>query len=135
MFPGTLLSQEGLSLFQNDVKNNKYRFLDSELVVISNKKNIDQEFRVFVVNKQIVTGCQYMTNHKIDLIDSLPDSVYSFVNELINQWTPAESFVIDIAKTYQGLRVIEVNCINSAGPYISDMKLVVEALLNLTNKY
>ena len=43
-------------------------------------------------------------------------------------WQPARAFVLDTALTPDGPRIVEVNCINSAGFYGADVKCIVVAV-------
>jgi hypothetical protein len=43
-------------------------------------------------------------------------------------WAPLDCFVLDVADTPLGLKVIEVNCINASGYYEADMNKLVMAL-------
>ena len=43
-------------------------------------------------------------------------------------WQPARAFVLDTALTAEGARIVEMNCINSAGFYGADVERVVVAI-------
>lgn len=47
---------------------------------------------------------------------------------IIARWVPIESFVLDIALTADGLKVIEFNNINSSGFYVSNVPKYVQAI-------
>jgi len=50
---------------------------------------------------------------------------------MVDRWQPAEAFVIDIAKTYDGLKVIEINNFNSSGFYSCDVYKIVDSIERL----
>ncbi len=130
IFQGSILNSDGLKQFKNEVKKNKFEFNLDELVVVASKKFIKKEYRVFIVDKKIVTGSQYMIEGKINLSEGLPEEIIVFVMKAINIWVPAENFVIDIAQMYNNeLKIIEVNCIHSAGPYLANMNLLIKSIL------
>lgn len=104
----------------------------TEMVVVAPLKNILREMRFFVVGGEIVTHSTYKLGDKVQYFDSsMTDrKAIEFVEERIKEWQPAEAFVVDVAYTDQGYKVIEINNINSAGFYKADVVRLVEALEN-----
>lgn len=47
---------------------------------------------------------------------------------MIEIWQPARAFVIDIALTQESYKIVEINCINSAGFYAADVSKIVNAI-------
>lgn len=98
---------------------------------ISSVKEIYSEYRFFVVNNQVVTYSlykRYGTLYKNDIVDK---SVIDFVEQCIKIWTPNKAFVIDIADTPDGYKIIECNSINSAGFYNIDIGSFIYAINKL----
>lgn len=94
--------------------------------------NIMKEWRIFVVNDVIVTGSLYKVGERVHYDSLIDDDVYEFVNKLISlEPSFAECYVIDIARIESGLRVIEVNTMNSAGFYKSDVSGLIMCLEEL----
>ncbi|MBE9227396.1 ATP-grasp domain-containing protein [Phormidium sp. LEGE 05292] len=56
-----------------------------------------------------------------------PDA-YEFALRMIAVWQPSRAFVFDIALTHEGYKIVEINCINSAGFYAADVSKIVNAL-------
>jgi hypothetical protein len=50
---------------------------------------------------------------------------------MIQTWRPAQAFVMDIADTPDGPKVIEINNINSSGFYACDPQSIIVALESL----
>jgi len=48
---------------------------------------------------------------------------------MVDMWQPADAFVLDIALTHNGYKVLEVNCLNSAGFYAADVSKLVQAIM------
>ena len=46
----------------------------------------------------------------------------------VQAWQPARAFVLDTALTPAGPRIVEVNCINTAGFYGADVQRIVMAI-------
>jgi uncharacterized protein YuzB (UPF0349 family) len=51
-----------------------------------------------------------------------------FAEAMVENWQPDRAFVIDVASTDEGYKVIEYNCLNSAGFYASDVAKIVNAI-------
>lgn len=97
-------------------------------VLVSSKKEIYNETRTWVVEGRVVTSSQY----KVGSLKRYQDPeftdprVIEFVESL--DWYPNDACVIDVADTPNGLKVIEVNNLNSAGFYRADMQRVIQAI-------
>lgn len=108
-------------------------------VSLSSVKDIEMEWRFFVVDGKVVSGSRYrhwgLSDHRRIDLSSEP---WKFAQEMVNRWQPAEAFVIDVAALNpfpdsepKPFSVIEVNCINSAGFYACDMSAVISAIERL----
>jgi hypothetical protein len=47
---------------------------------------------------------------------------------MVDIWQPDDAFVLDIAETSEGFKIIEINCLNASGFYACEMDKVVIAL-------
>lgn len=97
-------------------------------IAVSEPCGISHEWRVFVVNGIVATGSHYREYGRLTPIAWVPQKVTDFVEDLCKVWTPAEAFVMDIGESGGNLYVIECNCLNSAGFYLSDVEKVVVAI-------
>lgn len=97
------------------------------LVIISKPVEIFTETRLFVVKKKIATASQYKLGSRVVYSDQVDQDILEFGQHCIDVWTPDEAFVLDIARTPYGLKIVEVNCINASGFYAADMQKYVEA--------
>lgn len=102
-------------------------------IAIANYKKINVEYRFFIVGGKIVTGSLYKQGSMVRSSDIIDDDVLWFTARMIHRWEPADAFVIDIANTKDGFKVIEINNINSAGFYAADCQKIVSALEDLEN--
>lgn len=113
--------------------------IDTE-VLIAPLKDIDCEYRFFVVNGMVVAGSQYrergyIRKRRIN-IDAHNESrrdqtALDFARYLIGKWSPGDNFVIDVCQedTLSGSwKVVEINSLTSSGFYDSDTMKIVEAL-------
>ena len=51
-----------------------------------------------------------------------------FANEMITKWNPSIAYTLDIALINNEPKIIEINNINSAGLYKSDVTKIVDAI-------
>lgn len=90
-------------------------------VIVAPIKNILREWRFFVVNKQVITGSQYRTMYGKAVSADVDLDVYSYAQDVVSAWQPADCYALDIGETNEGLGVIEINCFNGSGIYACDM--------------
>jgi len=98
------------------------------MIMISGIKEIYQEFRFFVVDTRVITGSTYKTGNMVRYSSVVDQDVKQFAEMLANHWQPTRAYVMDIARTPDGLKLIEINNINSAGFYDCDIGKIVEAI-------
>jgi hypothetical protein len=97
-------------------------------VMVCSKKEIYTETRCWVVEGRVITSSQYKlgTLKRYQAPEFTDMRVHDFVESL--GWYPNPAHVIDIAEGPNGLSVIEVNNLNSAGFYKGDMQRVIAAI-------
>lgn len=98
------------------------------LIQICKPKQIYSEYRFWVVDSEIVTSSLYKRGDKVMYSSDVDDVYYEFVQEAIKIWQPHRAFVIDVCDTVDGLKIVEINTINSAGFYAGDMQKIVAAI-------
>lgn len=101
------------------------------LIIISRPVEIYTETRLFVVDGVIATASNYKLGNKVLYSDNVDSDIIDFGKYCISQWVPDRAFVLDIARTPDGCKIVEVNCINAAGFYAADMQKYVEAFEKL----
>ena len=105
-----------------------------DLVVMAPIRKIAAEYRLFVVDKQVVTGSRYKMGNRVVYEPLVDDIVLDLANDAIKLFCPVDAFAIDIAITEDGdPRILEINCINSSGLYAADTMKLVHALDELAN--
>lgn len=92
------------------------------LICIAPCKQIDAEFRCFVVNGKVATASQYRMNKLPHFTPHVDSYIIDYVNDIVKVWQPDNAFVLDIALCGEKLSVIEANCINSSGLYEIDLQ-------------
>jgi len=101
------------------------------VIAVASAKKIYSEYRLFVVNKKVVTASQYKLGSEMVTTADIDQRVYNFATRMIYSWMPAAAFVMDIADTADGLKVIEINNINSSGFYAADPQKIIVAIEEL----
>ena len=124
-FDGKVIDNEMLADWRADPASARLMALP---VIAAPVKKIYREYRLFVVNKKVVTGSVYKVAGKAEVSAMLEPEVLAYAEKIISLWTPADSFVMDVALCEHGWRVIEFNNINSSGFYASDVARYVEAI-------
>jgi len=89
---------------------------------------IYRETRFFVVDGVVVTGSTYRYCGNVVSSPDVDPAARDLVREAISVWQPARGFVVDAALTDSGWRIVEVNCLNTAGFYGADVQRLVMAI-------
>jgi len=97
------------------------------LVSIAKVKEISQEYRFFVVDKKIISGSSYKMNGKFFESEIIDNQAELFAKKMISL-TNEKNFAIDIAKINDEYKIVELNCLNSAGFYKNDLFKFVIAI-------
>lgn len=103
-------------------------------VVIAPLRTIWAEYRCIIVNGRYVTGSRYKTGRTVGYSPDVGDRIVKFANECVADWNPRQALCLDIADTPEGLKVIELNAVSSAGFYSIDMGIYVDAITHMIQK-
>jgi hypothetical protein len=132
LFTGMTVSKEDFLDWQKRERSlsEKSPYVNQSLL-ISPVQEILSEYRFFVVNQEIVTSSSYQVNHTFNTTQKPSNEMLYFTRRIIDKFPIAKAFVVDIAKTKNGFKVVEYNNINSSGLYTCDEVSIVEAINNL----
>lgn len=138
-FPGTVMDwgqycewrDQILGLSQED---NYSTITEETMVMVSPLVNIYREYRLWVVDGKIVTASLYKEGTRVRYDSLVEDHVIDFASQFVGsgKWEPARAYCLDIFDTENGLKIGEVNNINSAGLYKADIQKLVYALNNMS---
>lgn len=95
-------------------------------IVVAKLKNIENEWRLFVVNNQVISGSRYRSLGRRSISKDVPNYAKEFGEKMARIWSPEIVFVLDIAQVDDSLKVIEINGFNSSGFYESNIKLIIQ---------
>jgi hypothetical protein len=131
-FPGRVFETDQLREWVEKLRTSGYFETNDNPAMIGPALKLGREWRVFVVNGQQVSGCEYANRGIPKTYALLPNEVADFVEKTLQVYTPAPCFVIDVAEVFangtNALKVVEYNSINSAGFYACNTAAVVDAL-------
>ncbi len=91
-------------------------------------KEIQREIRVWVVKGKVITASQYKIENRVVYQECNEPFILEFVEQMCAIYQPAEAFVMDVALTVDGLKIVEINCINCAGFYHANLGKIITAL-------
>lgn len=101
---------------ENSLKNPHTPLINEDsLVQISAPKDIIKEARLWVVGGKVVEAVYYRILKDIPFEESVSQDGIEFAHQMIDAFNVADAFVMDICLTNVGWKIVEVNCINSAG--------------------
>lgn len=135
-FAGMVVHGEELANWQVDIHKISDGFSTlrpDTLISVSSVKELAMEWRLFVVGGKVVAGSRYRS-YGITDIREIDESTtpWQYAQKMVDLWQPAEAFVIDIVSLMDGgMKIVEINCINSAGFYAADIKTVIAAIEKL----
>ena len=128
-FVGKVYTPEEFSYWQEQVQDlGPDSYVNGETqVLVATPQEIHTETRFFVVDGRLVTGSLYRVGGQVRYSEDVDPSAEAFARSCIADWVPSRAFVLDVALTPDGYRVVEVNAINAAGYYACDLQKLVGA--------
>lgn len=99
-----------------------------QTLMISPLSTIRAEYRFFVVGQKIVTASSYKIGERQDISIKPSNEIIKYADKIVEKFPLSEAYVLDIAETDEGLRVIEYNNINTSGLYGCDEVAFVKAI-------
>jgi hypothetical protein len=128
-FAGILQTQEEFGAWLDNLLTIGYLESNDFDVVVSEPKTIQAEYRVLIVNGQVIDFSLYKIGRQVVAKRTDDADVCRFVNgEVIPLLNPCMAYMVDVARTDKGLKVIEYNTFNSAGLYAIDVDKAIMAI-------
>lgn len=130
-FTGTTMTVEEFDKWRQDlleIRNDLWILNAETEIVISPLKQIYSEYRCFVVDGEIITTSRYKMGSVVVYRDDITPELKAFAQRMVDLWQPARAFVIDVAETSEGFKIVEINNFNSAGFYACNVGRIVEAI-------
>lgn len=111
---------------------NTYTTLNPDTeVAVSSLKDIHAEYRSFVIDGKVITTSLYKRGDRIFSSDEVEPVVVEYTQRMVDLWQPSRAFVIDVALTPEGYKIIELNGFGSSGFYACDAQKIIAAIEEL----
>lgn len=128
-FCGQIVNKNNFNSWRERILNySNGKHIGNSIVAASPVKKIYAEYRFFAVDNNIVTYSQYKSGEQVYMSEEVPSLAVNFVKEMIEIWQPARAFVIDVAYTPDGYKIVEFNNINASGFYACNVQKIVESI-------
>jgi len=132
-FTAEVMSRDHFIAFKDGVMSipdGEYSTLTRDTnIVVAPPKEIDAEYRFFVVDGKVVTYSMYKSGGTVYYTGRVDEYIVKYAQNMVDIYQPDRAFVIDIAVMGNGsLRIIEVNSINSSGLYYIDVQKLIFAI-------
>lgn len=103
--------------------------------VVSRPEQILHEYRLVINEEKVIAGSQYKEGTLYQPDPFFPDDAAVFAEEITKEtqctYSPHPVYVMDIALTPDGYKLLEIGSINCAGLYECDVRKVVKAISDL----
>ncbi len=100
------------------------RNVGAERVVVAEVRELDAEWRLFLVGSRVVSGSMYRPSGE----RSVPMELIEFAEAAARRFSPAPVFVMDVARVEQTWKIVECNCFNGSRFYEADVSAIVRAV-------
>lgn len=130
IFSGNVYSREGLQRELDFLVQNKN--VDNTLCLVSKPQQLKREWRCIFIDNDFCAGSQYMLNGEKDLKPELPEEVKDYAIQISRDpfFLNRFEFIIDIAETNEGLRLVEINAFPTSSFYLANLDLVYSTYAN-----
>lgn len=102
--------------------------------IVAPLKQIQKEFRFFVLNGEIIGESQYKMNGELFPSSIIDNQAKEFAKTMIQKF-PFPGYVIDIALTNNQCNIVELNCFNASGFYVINLYKFIEKITTYYNLY
>lgn len=137
VFAGGLVLNKTIKEFLEEKITSGWMLEKNPRIILSDFIEIHEEVRCFVVDHQVIDVCLYRKNNsppQQPLTEAEKETYKKVLDDIIlpdflnNKEIAPASFAIDLCKTPEGIKVVELNCINASGLYSLDVKKYLTAL-------
>lgn len=127
-FAGNVIKPEDFMRWRTQIDGKGWGVNENTDILVSTASRIDEEWRMFVVDNEVIDGSRYRKDRYQSIDRETPDKVFDYVRETIKIWQPAPFFVMDICRVSDSLSVLEIGDLHSAGWYESDKTKIIKAI-------
>jgi hypothetical protein len=104
-----------------------------ENIIISEIKNIKDEYRFFMYKDEILLSSKYMEDNKLNIKNFVPNKIISKAIEYGSIYNPSDFYVMDLCtfNDSDDVKVIEYNCWNASGFYGGNIKYFIKRITEI----
>ena len=114
-FAGNVVEPKDFMKWRTQIFEKGWGVSEATDILVAPASRIDEEWRIYVVGNQIIDGSRYRKDRYQCIDHEIPDNVFDYVRETIKIWQPAPFFVIDVCRVSDGLNILEIGDLHSAG--------------------
>ena len=127
-FAGEVQHRDSFMFWYKNMMDIGYLETNDFEVMVSNPKKMGMEWRLVMVNGKVCECSIYKQYQIVKSERQMNPDVCRFAELCADVHSPADVFVMDIADTENGLKVIEYNTFNSAGLYACDVSNIIDTI-------
>ncbi len=135
LFTGGVFMEDSYYEMVDSMKKQEFHMSKNVLeehIMFNRLKNISYETRCWIVNGKVITMSEYRRGNKT-IYNNVDNNLIlkNQVQQLVDIYQPATCFVMDVCETVEEpgvIKIVEINCINSAGFYEGDLQKLIENL-------
>jgi len=131
LFTGTKMSKQEFITWVEDERKKASTKYEGKTIMISPVKQILAEYRLFILNNNVVSASSYMVDGVFRTGVKPDNEALGYAKQMIHHFELSKAYVMDIAKTNDGYKIVEFNNLNSSGFYENDIKAIVHAIQSL----
>lgn len=132
LFTGMVVSAEEFKEWQDREEKDPQSPYRNQPLMISPIQEILSEFRFFVVDGKVVSGSSYRVKGGENTSLKASDEMLEYTQRMVEIFPLARAYVIDIADTKEGFKIVECNNINTSGLYNCNEYDIIKAINNMT---
>lgn len=117
-------------------RRSKY-LTDETLVLFSVEKQIEKEFRCFVVDGKIIDISSYKSDDVVQWKHPTIEErqkCEDFFQQVSSKYRPDDCYVVDFCLSDGTMKVVEYNCIHCSGFYTCDIAKILSAMVTFIEK-
>lgn len=106
-----------------DFIENRFHHKDyqKQTALVSDLKNIIEEYRFFFLKNEIVGASRYFVNGRLNTSISVPDRLFDTAKKYAKIYSPSILFALDLGILDDGnIEIVEYNCFSASGTYAID---------------
>jgi len=111
-----------------------YKLADKNVEILISEpiKNIEKEYRCFIIDKKVISATLYKIDNKLFTLNNDNNrELLKFAESIIDIWIPNYSCVMDVAYVNDCYKIVEFNNFNGSGFYDCKIENILKELEKL----